>query len=113
MLEILTAEKTWYILSNKSYKYSLKVYKSLGPRTEVMVYIHLSVLFNKHLEEYGASLAMFDTALFKKMNILFEWIFLILKKWIFFLMIILDLKKNEKFVWINILDFKKMNILFE
>ena len=29
--------------------------------------------------------ALFDTALFKKMNILFEWIFWILKKWIFFL----------------------------
>ena len=31
----------------------------------------------------GAKLALFDTALFKKMNILFEWIFWILKKWIF------------------------------
>ena len=29
-------------------------------------------------------LALFDTALFKKMNILFEWIFWILKKWIHF-----------------------------
>ena len=27
--------------------------------------------------------ALFDTALFQKMNILFEWIFWILKKWIF------------------------------
>ena len=32
-----------------------------------------------------AGVALFDTALFKKMNILFEWIFWILKKWIFFL----------------------------
>ena len=37
---------------------------------------------------------------FKKMNILFEWLF-----WI--------LKKNEYFDWMNILDFKKMNILIE
>ena len=32
-----------------------------------------------------ARIALFDTALFKKMNILFEWIFWILKKWIFWL----------------------------
>ena len=38
--------------------------------------------------------ALYDTALFKKINILFEWIFWILKKWIFFLMNILDFKKN-------------------
>ena len=35
--------------------------------------------------KWGASLALFDKALFKKMNILFEWIFWILKKWIIFL----------------------------
>ena len=35
----------------------------------------------------------------KKWILVFEWIFWILKKWIFF--------------WMNILDFKKMNILFE
>ena len=33
----------------------------------------------------GLDLALFDTALFKKMNILFEWMFWILKKWIIFL----------------------------
>ena len=32
---------------------------------------------------YQAGLALGDTAPFKKMNILFEWIFWILKKWIF------------------------------
>ena len=31
----------------------------------------------------ASPIALFDTALFKKMNILFEWIFWILKKWIF------------------------------
>ena len=29
-----------------------------------------------------STIALFDTALFKQMNILFEWIFWILKKWI-------------------------------
>ena len=58
-------------------------------------------------------LALFDTASFKKMNILFEWIFMILKKWIIFLNEYSGFWKNEYFVWMNILDYKKMNILFE
>ena len=71
-------------------------------------------------------LALGDTASFKKMNIFFEWIFRILKKWIIFLneysgfwkneyffwMNILDFEKNEYFFWMNILDFYKMNNFF-
>ena len=70
-----------------------------------------------------SQVALFDTASFKKMNILFEWIFMFLKKWIIFLneysgfwkneyffwMNILDFEKNEYFFWMNILDFYKMN----
>ena len=48
---------------------------------------------------FAVKVALGDTANFKKMNIFFEWIFGILKKWINFLM--------------NILDFEKMNNFFE
>ena len=45
-----------------------------------------------------------DTASFKKMNI-FQMNILDLKKWILFLMIIVDFKKDEYLFWMNILDF--------
>ena len=50
-------------------------------------------------------LALADTASFKKMNIVFEWIFWILKKWIIFLNEYSGFKKNEYLFWMNILDF--------
>ena len=46
---------------------------------------------------------------FSKKNILFEWIFWILKKWIFCLNEYSGFQKNEYFDWMNILDFYKMN----
>ena len=57
-------------------------------------------------------LALGDTALFEKMNILFEWIFWIFKKWIFFLNEYSGFKKNEYLFWMNILDFLKNEYLF-
>ena len=44
-----------------------------------------SCLPDSQCRQSHIAVALFDTALFKKMNILFEWIFWILKKWIFFL----------------------------
>ena len=41
---------------------------------------------------------------FKQMNIFFEWIFGILKKWIIFLNEFLDFKKIEYLFRMNILD---------
>ena len=51
---------------------------------------------------------------FKKMNILFEWIFWILKKWMPFWMNILDFTKDNCLLFLDrIWTFKKMNILIE
>ena len=55
-----------------------------------------TIHFNYESQSSAFTIALGDTALFKKMNILFESIFLILKK-------------NEYFVLMNILDFCKMN----
>ena len=54
---------------------------------------------------FAVKVALGDTANFKKMNIFFEWIFRISKKWMFSLNEYSGFKKNEYLVWMNILDF--------
>ena len=93
---------------------------------KLFIFIQSEVVIHYQICDNNFKVGVGDPASFKKMNIVFEWIFWISKKWFFFneysrffeneylfWVNILGFLKNEYLFWMNILDSKKINKPFE